>query len=186
MREKIQYGTPQWTSVPAHLSDGCIASCRLWFHFQIVYHSCNRALSTVQQLNQLLLKKRPRHQNNSEETVSPKFLKGGVLSPAWYLPKQFSKIWPCVISVLCAYFGHDPNVRCVSWKLRHYQLHRYHCFIFLLVEGDYLYFSIICLANDLWQYFSDCSPGACLRIILNAGFEWSFQAHFWSSISGEP
>lgn len=39
-----------------------------------------------------------------------KFLKDGVLVPAWYLPKQFSKISPHVCSALWAHCECDPNV----------------------------------------------------------------------------
>lgn len=72
--------------------------------------------------------------NSREEMVS---VKDGVLSPTWYLPKQFLKIGPCVTSVWCAHFGHDSNVRYVCWLQHHYQLRGYQYFTFLLVEDDY-------------------------------------------------
>lgn len=114
-----QYGGLQLVSVPAHLSCSGVSSCQAWFHFPIVHCSCNTALSTGQWFNRLLLEEREMHYDTREETVSPQFLKGGVLAPTWYLPKWFSKIWPCVSSALCAYPGLDPNIGCVSWKLQH-------------------------------------------------------------------
>lgn len=70
---------------------------------------------------------------------------------------------------------------CVSWKLHYFDQCTFSLrgFIFLQVENRYLYFSIICFGNGLWQCFSDCGPRTCLGIILDAGFKWSL----WSVVS---